>query len=58
MVLATFDNTVLLFDPIRRKLPITMIRIAATIAAYSAMTSHHKRRVSQFNLWNLYHARK
>jgi hypothetical protein len=30
MVLATFENTVLLFEPTRRMVPITMMRITAT----------------------------
>src|SRR5262249_43285783 len=38
MELATVENTVLEFDPIMRSVPTTIIRITATITAYSAMS--------------------
>src|SRR5437879_1686149 len=36
--LATFENTVLEFDPIRRTVPTTSTRITANITAYSAIS--------------------
>jgi len=38
MELATCENTVLELDPISRRVPTTIIRITATITAYSAMS--------------------
>src|SRR5271170_7787695 len=38
MALATFEKTLLAFDPINRTVPITITRITANITAYSAMS--------------------
>jgi len=38
MVLATVENTLFAFPPIRRTVPITITRITASITAYSAMS--------------------
>jgi hypothetical protein len=38
MELATFENTLLAFDPINRTVPTTITRITASITAYSAIS--------------------
>ena len=38
MELPTLENTLLEFDPIKRMVPITMIRTTASITAYSAIS--------------------
>src|SRR5262249_9369761 len=52
MELATCEKTVLEFDPISRRVPTTMIRIAATMTAYSAMSCPSSEEKSM-NVWRI-----
>ena len=55
--LATVEKTVLELDPMRRVVATTMMRITATITAYSAMSwpSSHERAVGDHKPIKTYH---